>query len=204
SIFPYLAATASTPLAAVLLGRMPDPSSTAISSLGLTDATLLQILGVLVFWMCLVPLVFGGKVYNSIRAIMTTKIVVVLGFLLFVAICFSELSTWTEIITGFFQFGNYPVAKGSGIDGGNVENVFTALVNGRTLPALDLTVLGFLCAMISISGNGGLSNTPISNYTRDQGWGMGRHVGAIPSVVGGHHLQLSHVGMVFDVNAQTL
>ena len=29
-------------------------------------------------------------------------------------------------------------------------------------------------------------------------------VGAIPSVVGGHNLHLSHVGMVFPVNAQTL
>ena len=32
---------------------------------------------------------------------------------------------------------------------------------------------------------GGLTNVPISNYTRDQGWGMGKHVGAIPSIVGG-------------------
>jgi hypothetical protein len=204
SIFPYLAATASTPLAAVMLGRMPNPASPTISSFGITDAMLLQILGVLVFWMCLVPLVFGGKVYNSIRAIMTAKIAIVMGFLLFVALCFSELSTWIEILTGFFQFGNYPVAKGSGVDGGNVANVFTALINGQSLPPLDMTVLGFLCAMISISGNGGLSNTPISNYTRDQGWGMGHHVGSIPSVVGGHHLQLSHVGMVFEVNQQTL
>src|SRR5690606_27348999 len=92
-----------------------------------------------------------------------------------------------------------------------LDNIFVAaweiLVQGkadRPWPKLDLAVLGLLCAMISISGNGGLSNTPISNYTRDQGWGMGHHVGAIPSVVGGHHLQLSHVGMVFPVDEQTL
>jgi hypothetical protein len=58
--------------------------------------------------------------------------------------------------------------------------------------------------MVAISGQGGLSNTPLSNYTRDQGWGMGSHVGAIPSVVGGHHLQLSHVGCVFEVNQESL
>jgi hypothetical protein len=33
---------------------------------------------------------------------------------------------------------------------------------------------------------------------------MGHHVGAIPSVVGGHKFQLSHVGCVFQVNAETL
>lgn len=49
-----------------------------------------------------------------------------------------------------------------------------------------------------------LGNTPISNYTRDQGWGMGSQVGAIPSIIGGHHIQLSHVGMVFEVNEQTI
>ncbi|GIT31675.1 MAG: hypothetical protein Ct9H300mP1_37210 [Planctomycetaceae bacterium] len=29
---------------------------------------------------------------------------------------------------------------------------------------------------------------------------MGHHVGAIPSAIGGHKVELSHVGMVFDVD----
>src|SRR5262249_45161985 len=62
---------------------------------------------------------------------------------------------------------------------------------------IDLQMMAVLSALVAISGQGGLSNTPISNYTRDQGWGMGSHVGAIPSLVGGHNIQLSHVGTVF-------
>ncbi len=90
---------------------------------------------------------------------------------------------------------------GDGVrDGDNVSNVFTA----DTPPDIDWTLIAFLSALVAISGSGGLSNTPISNYTRDQGWGMGHHVGAIPSVVGGQHLQLSHVGMVFRVTAESL
>jgi hypothetical protein len=58
--------------------------------------------------------------------------------------------------------------------------------------------------MVAISGNGGLTNTSISNYTRDQGWGMGCHVGAIPSVVGGHKIELSHVGCVFQPTAESM
>ena len=37
----------------------------------------------------LLPLIFGGKVYNSLKAIMTVKIVYVLVFLTFLAVCFS-------------------------------------------------------------------------------------------------------------------
>ncbi|MEZ6047123.1 MAG: Nramp family divalent metal transporter [Planctomycetaceae bacterium] len=69
---------------------------------------------------------------------------------------------------------------------------------------IDWSVIAFLSALIAISGSGGLSNTPISNYTRDQGWGMGHHVGAIPSIVGGQNIQLSHVGVVFEPNAESL
>ncbi len=204
SIFPYLASSAATPLAAILLGHLPDPKSTQPGLFGLTDAVLLRTLGVIVFLLAFIPLIIGGKIYNSIKGVMMFKLVTVLGFLLFIAVCFSTRDTWWEIATGFVRFGNYPVepATPGGLD--RVENVFTALAQGRELPMINLGVLGLLCAMISISGNGGLSNTPISNYTRDQGWGMGRHVGAIPSVVGGHNIQLSHVGMVFQVNADTL
>lgn len=204
SIFPYLASSAATPLAAVMLGHIPDPKSLELNRFGLTNAVLLRSLGVGVFLVCLLPLIFGGKIYNSIKAVMLFKIVTVLGFLLFLSLCFSTRETWWEIISGFVKFGNYPVAPATegGLD--RVDNIFVALAEGRSLPMINLGVLGLLCAMISISGNGGLSNTPISNYTRDQGWGMGRHVGAIPSVLGGHNIQLSHVGMVFPVNAETL
>ena len=75
---------------------------------------------------------------------------------------------------------------GDGIrDGTTVDNIFVALFQGRSLLPLDLAMLGYLTAMAAISGSGGLTNTSISDYTRDQGWGMGQHVGAIPSMVGG-------------------
>jgi hypothetical protein len=204
SIFPYLASSAATPLVAVMLGHIPDPKSVEPGLFGLTDAVLLRVVGVIIFLLAFIPLIIGGKIYNSIKTVMMFKLVTVLGFLTVLALFFSTRETWWEIATGFVKFGNYPVAPATegGLD--RVDNIFAALSEGRAFEPINLAVLGLLCAMISISGNGGLSNTPISNYTRDQGWGMGRHVGAIPSVVGGHHLQLSHVGMVFEVNEQTL
>ncbi len=258
-LFPYLAANAATPLAAVWLGHLPDPDHIA------GDKRLLQTMAYLIFIGGIFPLAFGGKVYNSLKALMSFKIVVVLGFLSLVAIMYSSSSTWYEIGSGFFRFGTVPVLRGEDTngngkldpgedwdsdghldvveprlkptidtngdgrpdawadidgdgrpdkftdidhdgfrDGDNVENVFVSLFKGKGLPPVDLSLIVAIGAMVAIAGQGGLSNTPISNYTRDQGWGMGWHVGAIPSAFGGHNITLSHVGCVFEPNAQSL
>jgi hypothetical protein len=68
--------------------------------------------------------------------------------------------------------------------------------HGR-LPHLDWPMI---VAFIGIAGAGGMSNTLFSNYARDKGWGMGRHVGAIPSAIGGRSIGLSHTGRVFPVD----
>ncbi len=322
SVFPYLASNAATPLAAVILGRLPDPGAgqSALSLFGfsyvLGDKTLLRILSYLIFYGALIPLIFGGKIYNALKAVMTFKIIVVLGFLTVLGLFHSNLSTWKEVFSGFFKFGNVPIQRvedgnGNGVldpgedwdgdnhldvieplialkfdsnndgtrdatdlnndvepdsmvtvelngkqipwpdlngdgkpdttvsldingdgksdgnyaldangdgrldafvdldgdgvrDGDRIDNYFAAKWEGRPAPKIDWTIIGFLCALVAISGNGGLSNTPISNYTRDQGWGMGHHVGAIPSVVGGQNITLSHVGMVFLITKESL
>jgi hypothetical protein len=69
------------------------------------------------------------------------------------------------------------------------------------LPQLDwLTLVAFA----AIAGSGGLANTLFSNYARDKGWGMGAHVGAIPSAIGGLPISLSHVGEVFPIEPTNL
>jgi hypothetical protein len=269
SIFPYLASSAATPLFAIVWRRMPEPKSTTsfVDVLGgtVSDHSVLNLLGCAIFLLALVPLVFGGKIYNSLKAVMSFKIVTVFGFLLVLGFFYSQGSTWTEIFSGFLKFGNVPVVRdedanhngrldpgedwdgdghldaaeerllptldtdqdgkpdayvdvdGDGrpdkfidsdhdghCDGDNVDNVFLALLDGRGFPEMNLKIMALLCAMVAISGQGGLSNTPLSNYTRDQGWGMGHLVGAIPSVIGGHQLQLSHVGCVFQVTPASL
>src|SRR5687767_6621800 len=95
AIFPYLAANAATPLAAVILGHIP----------GAEDWFLLKGLGFAVFLLAMVPLVFGGKIYNTLKAIMSVKIAVVLGFLLLLAAFHSSRSTWVDIFSGFVKFG---------------------------------------------------------------------------------------------------
>jgi hypothetical protein len=228
SVFPYLAANAATPLAAVILGRIPDPDAgtATLHLLGFTAAfthqQMIRGLAYAIFLAALLPLIFGGKIYNALKAIMTFKIVAVMGFLIVLAIFQSHWKTWAEISSGFLKFGSVPIhsveepqgdkppveANQKESDaippGAETQNAFVSLWETGKLPHADWAMIAFLSALVAISGNGGLSNTPISNYTRDQGWGMGAHVGAIPSVFGGQNIQLSHVGTVFLVNAESL
>jgi hypothetical protein len=188
AVFPYLASNAATPLAMLYLGRLPDGR----------DALLMKALGIAVFLAAMAPLLVGGKVYQTLKWVMAFKLVAVLGFLLALAACFSTRETWAEIASGFLSLGTVPVG------GDRTENLFIALATGRGAPAVDLSTATLLAAFAAIAGNGGLTNAPLSNYTRDQGWGMGRHVGAIPGLIGGRALHLSHVGSVFEVGAVTL
>lgn len=315
SLLPYLAANAATPVGAIWLGQIPDSNNPE-------HKLLLKGIGIAIFLLAFIPLIFGGKIYNALRKVMAFKVIVVLGFLLILGIFYSKSSTWTDIFSGFFKIGTVPIQRGEDLngngildpgedwdgdnhldvrepylaelsvdgdkdgevdeiklpgeegtvpavwvdvngnkkfdkgefypdvnqdqqpdaewsvknpqgegrvtvtfdgdasgktrknfidydsdgirDGDNVENIFVSLLQGKPLPDVDLSMIAFLGAFAAIAGSGGLSNTPTSNYTRDQGWGMGHHVGAIPSIVGGQNLQLSHVGMVFDVNEESL
>jgi hypothetical protein len=243
AVFPYLAASAAAPVAGMWLGYMPNPDTNP------DDKALILNLAFVIFILFLMPLFVGGKVYTSLKWLMSTKIVVVLGFLLVIAVLYSSAATWHSIGTGFLRFGTVPIRtaedrNGNGVldagedwdgdgrldvveerrdtdgdgkpdklddrdgdgirDGDNVDNVFVAWWEGRSLPPIDFTMIATLTAMVAIAGNGGLTNTSISAYTRDQGWGMGHHVGAIPSVIGGHKIELSHVGKVFEVTPETL
>ncbi|HEY2249803.1 MAG TPA: Nramp family divalent metal transporter, partial [Planctomycetaceae bacterium] len=194
ALFPYLAASAATPLA-MLLGFINDTEDIK------THATLLKWFSTGIFLVSFLPMIFGGKIYNSLKALMTFKLFVVFGFLLVLALGWSHYNTWVEIFSGFFKFGTVPVGETE------LDNVFVALSQGRAqevFSKIDLSTMAMLSALVAISGQGGLSNTPISNYTRDQGWGMGSHVGAIPSLIGGQNIQLSHVGTVFTVNEESL
>ncbi len=259
SIFPYLAANAATPVVVVLLGgEMPDPDQVA------SHWWMIKIISSVIFVLGMVPLVIGGKVYNSLKVLMSIKLVTVLGFLLILAIFYSHSRTWMDIGSGFLRFGTVPVLRGedanqNGIldpgedwdsddhldvveqryppsvdtdgdgqaddwpadtegkpikfedvdgdgyrDGPNVENIFVSLWTKGEMPKIDFELIALIAALAAIAGNGGLTNTPVSNYTRDQGWGMGHWVGAIPSIIGGAGIQLSHVGRVFKVTPESL
>ena len=167
AIWPYLASNAAVPLASLILGHLPIPANDEF----------VRRLGYAIFLGSFVPLIFGGKVYNTLERIMVTKVVLVLGYLSFLAVFLVNAETWGEIFSGFIRFGAFPEQE----------------IDWATM-----------AAFAAIAGAGGLSNTYASNYVRDKGWGMGLLVGAIPSAIGGKRVALSHVGKIFPLHAANL
>lgn len=205
SVFPYIASAAATPLAAVMVGEIAHPDRTyEVLGATLSGDTLLRTLRYILFIGMMTPLLFGGKVYNSLKVLISIKVFLVLGFLILVAFWFSTRETWAEILSGFVKFGSVPVVGGGDADAPLTKNIFVSLWRGEGFPHIDSQMLAILGALAAISGSGGLTNTAISSYTRDQGWGMGTNVGVIPSMIGGEKMQLSHTGMVFAITAESL
>jgi hypothetical protein len=251
SLFPYLVVNAAVAIESMFITDF-DPDG--------VHKWIHRSVSSLIYLALALPLVVGGKVYNSLKVVMSIKLATVFGFLFIVGIFFSQPKHWIEIASGLVKFGNVPVEmgedrNGNGVldpgedfdsdgrldvvepqlpmsvdtnndqkpdawakdekgrdikfedmdgdgkrDGANVENFVVTLFQEGRFPAVNLSLMAFIAGLAAIAGNGGLTNTPISNFTRDQGWGMGFHVGAIPSVVGGHGITLSHEGSVFEVN----
>lgn len=58
------------------------------------------------------PILVGGKVYNMMQFVMTTKIAVVLGFCTIVVVTLVSAENWGHVFGGFFKFGNVPIVAG--------------------------------------------------------------------------------------------
>jgi hypothetical protein len=112
---------------------------------------------------------FGGTIERMLEYFAWTMLAVVFLFLIVVNVAFVPPAHWWQTFTGFFS------------------------VSGLRTP-IDWALIGALAAT---AGSGGIGNLTVTNWVRDKGFGMGSKVGAIPSAVGGHAIQLSHVGTVF-------
>jgi hypothetical protein len=148
------------------------------------------------------PVVMGGKIYNILQWVMTAKIAIVLGFCFGLGVTCVSGSNWWNVISGFVQFGNVPVANADGTE--RLENVMIYWWQTGEFPLVSTASLIAIGAFAGYAGGGGLANSTYSNFVRDKGWGMGSEVGAIPSVVGGRSVTLSHVGKVFSINEENL
>lgn len=106
NIWPFMASNAAVPLAAAVLGHLPGERVMTILGLAVHESSLVKILGFAIFFAAFVPLVFGGKVYTMLERVMTSKLVIVLGFLVIVVATLVSWSNIGEILTGFVRFGS--------------------------------------------------------------------------------------------------
>jgi len=176
-------------LAAAWLGHMPtsviataggadDPAVLAQIA---SDKNTVRIFAYLIFFGCIAIVMFGKKIYNALEKVLLFMVVWIIGYLVVVDLFLVPPKTWWVVIKGFFSFGALP------------DDIMSA--------DFDWLLLG---AFAAYAGSGGLGNITISNYVRDKGWGMGSLVGAIPSIIGGQNVKLSHLGKVFRITPENL
>ncbi len=192
ALIPGLSTHGAAIIASLILDRPP----------GVDDRGLVTILAYGTLLTVALPVLVGGKVYNMLQAVMTAKVLLVLGFCLFVGILFVSPSNWWNVLSGFFKVGHVPVSDPSG--GEKLTNAFGFYYDHGQWPEIALANVALLGAFAGFAGGGGLSNSTYSNFVRDKGWGMGSLVGAIPSAVGGKQVTLSHVGKAFPLSADNL
>lgn len=192
SLIPGLSTHGAAMVAALWLDRPP----------GEADRWLVSWLSYALLLVVALPVLVGGKVYNTLQAVMIVKVLVVLGFCLAVGLICVRPSNWLNVFGGFVRFGTVPTAAPGG--GETLVNLFTHRWNEGAWPVLALGNIALVGAFAGYAGGGGLSNAGYSSYVRDKGWGMGKIVGAIPSAVGGRDIRLSHIGKVFPPDAENL
>ena len=119
---------------------------------------------------------FGGTIERMLEYFAWAMLALVFSFLIVVNVAYVPAHHWMTTLAGFFQLSGIPRPVDWGLIG----------------------------ALAATAGSGGLGNLTITNWIRDKGFGMGAKVGAIPSAIAGHHIQLSHVGKIFEANETSL
>jgi hypothetical protein len=150
---------------------------------GPEEARAVYWIGVTLFLLCLVILLFGRRIERTLELLNWVMVVCILGSFLVLAVLFVPAETWLAGAAGLVGFD----AAGGGFS---------------FLPAGVDWVL--LAALVAYSGCGGVGNVTLTNWARDRGYGMGERVGYIPAAVGGKKVHLAHTGFLAPTNEANL
>lgn len=118
----------------------------------------------------------GKSIERVLEKLSWAMIVVIFAFLIIVNVVFVSPSVWSSTLKGMLLPHSLP-------------------------PNVDLILLASFAAT---AGSGGLGNLTISNWFRDKGFGMGKHMGAIGSALRSGHLELQTIGCVFPTTERNL
>ena len=126
----------------------------------------------------------GGKIYNTLQAVMTAKVVVVLGFCLVIGVLFVSPANWWNVFSGFAEVRHRARARGRRPrDDG--QPLRPPVGRGSLAGRGARQYRGARRRSPATPAAAGWRNSTYSNFVRDKGWGMGSKVGAIPSAIGG-------------------
>ncbi|MHC4662060.1 MAG: Nramp family divalent metal transporter [Planctomycetota bacterium] len=137
--------------------------------------TIISLLGMATFLATIIIVLFGGRIERTLEVISIFMILFIFGYLFFLCIYFATPALWGKTFLGFFRFGHIPQTE-----------------NGLNWNIITLFAV--------FSGAGGIGNLWISNWIRDKGFGMGKTVGFIPTIISGKKVNVPQVGNRFDLN----
>ena len=110
ALIPGLSTHGAAVLTALILDRVP----------GEEDRWLVTTLAFILLGAVSLPILVGGKIYNTMQAVMTTKVFAVLGFCLIIGVLFVSPANWANVFSGFFKVGNVPVVQAEDRNGNGV------------------------------------------------------------------------------------
>lgn len=91
ALIPGLSTHGAAVLASLVLGH---PA-------GVQDRALVTVLAYVCLFAVALPVLVGGKVYTTMQAVMTVKVIFVLGFCLVIGLFFVDSEGWIAIFSGF-------------------------------------------------------------------------------------------------------
>src|SRR5215216_2966635 len=178
--WPGWAAAAATAVVAAIIGGVPGPE----------HANTVKFWGYITFFSSLALLLLGKKVEQALEYAEWFMVIWIVLALLFLGLFFTSIGTWLTVLTGFLGGGLYFIRDPQS---GNLM--------GLIPQGADWFILAGFAAY---AGAGGLGNMTITNWARDKGMGMAATVGYIPAVVGGHKVELSATGKVFEPTTENV
>lgn len=155
--WPYLAFLSATALVSAYLGRLA----------GLEDAWLVVITGYITWFICLLLLLFGGRVLRMLEVVNWIGVLFILFSFLLASLLLVPVEKWFEGLMGLIKIGNIP--RGA-----------------------DWLLLG---SIAGYAGLGGMANVILSSWYKDKGFGAGKLTGYISTLIGGRRVVFRTTGI---------
>ena len=155
--WPYLAFLSATALVSAYLGRLAGPE----------DAWLVIIAGYITWFICLLLLLFGGRVLRMLEVVNWIGVLFIMFSFILAALLLVPVEKWIDGLVGLIKIGYIP--RGA-----------------------DWLLLG---SVAGYAGLGGMANVILSSWYKDKGFGAGKLTGYISTLIGGRKVVFRTTGI---------
>jgi hypothetical protein len=160
-------------------GWATGAATTLTFAFGGGDVVTITVLGLIAIG---IALTVSPVVYQTVEKLMGLMVVLIMAFVVVAVLIASEADAWGDLVTGFSNVGQVPIGEGTG----------------------DGLGIALLLGALAFAGAGGANNLVQSNYIRDKGMGMGKHIPHIVSPITGEEEASAATGYTFTVNDENM